>query len=166
MKELLTNFKNQWAQLPERSRQLASAGGILVAVLLLYTAIWAPLQKDVARLRTSVPRDAADLTWMRMQAPIAKTMRAKTSTTTSGMLLPAVEQSATAYGVRSFITKIEGEGNNGARVSLDAVPFTSFVTWISEMQASQGAIVEDASIEALATPGVVNVRLRLRTGGA
>ncbi len=164
MSGLLADLSAQWNALPARTRQLAVAGGVVAALLLLYTIAWSPLQKDLARLRTSVPRETEQLGWMRAQAPMAKALRAR-AVGTSGALIPTIEQSATGYGVRAFITKLETEGSAGARVTLEAVPFNSLVTWISELQAAHGLVIEEATVEAHATPGIVNARLRLRTGG-
>lgn len=165
MNDALTNLKSQWSALPARSRTLALAGAVVVGVALLYTAVWSPLQKDLQRLRANVPRETGELAWMRGQAPLAKSARAR-AVSSSGALAAAVEQSAAAHGVRPYITKIEPEGNAGARLTIDAIPFNTFVTWLADLQATQGAVVEDASIEAHATPGLVNARLRLRSGGA
>lgn len=155
----------RWNALPARTRLLALAGAVVIGALLLYTAVWAPLQKDLTRLRDAVPRATGQLEWMRSQAPLAKAARARV-VTTSGSLTSSIEQSATTHGVRSYVARIEQEGSAGARVTLDAVPFNSLVTWLADLQAAQGAVIEDATIDAHATPGLVNARLRLRVGGA
>lgn len=162
---MMDELKNHWNALPARTRQLLVIGGIVVGVALLYSATWLPLQRDLARLRVDVPRETEQLNWMRTQAPTAKAMRARMSAST-GPVIPSVEQSANTHGVRSHVTKIDAEGSNGARVTLDAVPFNALIMWISELQATQGLVVDDATIDATATPGIVNARLRLRTGGA
>ena len=162
---MLADVKLRWYGLPARTRMLASIGGAVVVLGLIYFAAWRPLQADLARLRISVPRQAAQLEWMRTQAPIAKSMRARAVTSTSA-LAPVVEQSAATHGVRNFMTKIDAEGNTAARVTLEAIPFNTLVSWISELQATSGAVVDDATIDAHASPGLVNARLRLRAGAS
>jgi general secretion pathway protein M len=163
MNELLASLKQQWAALPGNVRRLALVLAVLMTVLLLYVAMWRPLQRDLAQLRGSVPQEGMQLDWMRAQAPVAKSLRAKASTVGVG-LVPSIEQSALAQGIRAAITRIDPEGNNGARVTLEAVSFNSFVAWLAELQASQGAAVEELKIDAHPTSGMVNVQLRLRTG--
>jgi general secretion pathway protein M len=158
---MINELKGRWGALPERTRQLASIGVVLITIVFAYSALWRPLQKDLTRLRTDVPRETQQLDWMRAQAPAAKAMRGKLAAST-GPLVPTLEQSATSSGVRTF-TKVEAEGNNGARITLEQVPFNSLLTWVSELQAGQGLTIEDATIEAQAAPGVVNAKLRLRT---
>jgi len=162
---MLADIKLRWAGLPQRTRMLASIGAVVVVLGLLYFAAWRPLQRDLARLRLSVPREAAQVEWMRTQAPIAKAMRARAVTSTSA-LAPVVEQSAATHGVRNFMTKIDAEGNTAARVTLEAIPFNTLVSWISELQATSGAVVDDATLDAHASPGLVNARLRLRAGAS
>lgn len=161
----MSELRERWNALPPRTRQLVLVGTIVIAFVLLVTAVWMPLQKDLARLRAAVPHETGQLNWMRAQAPLAKTTRARV-VTSSGSLTSTIEQSAATHGVRSYITKIEQEGNAGARVTIEAIPFNTLVLWMTDVQAAQGAVIEDAAIDAHATAGVVNARLRLRAGGA
>jgi general secretion pathway protein M len=165
MSAMLADFKLRWSGLPARTRLLAGIGTVVVVLALIYFAAWRPLQKDLARLRLSVPQQAGQLEWMRTQTPVAKSMRARTVTSSSA-LAPIVEQSAATHGVRNFVTKIDADGNAAARVTLEAIPFNSLVSWISELQATSGAVVDDAAIDAHASPGLVNARLRLRAGAS
>lgn len=161
---MIADLTNRWNSLPPRSRMLVAGGAVAIGAVLLVSAAWLPLERDLARLRQEVPRAAEQLNWMRAQAPMAKTMRARMTSSSGAPVVPSIEQSATAQGVRSYITKIEAEGNASARVTLEAAPFNSLILWISELQSTQGLIVDDATIEAHATPGLVNARLRLRSG--
>ena len=163
MNRLLADLLNQWNALASRTRRLIVAGTIMVAALLLYAAAWLPLQRDLAQLRARVPLEAEQLNWMRAQAPAVKAMRAK-FTASAGAPIPGIEQSALTHGVRSYITKLEAEGGTGARVTFEAVPFNTLVTWMSEVQAAQGLVVEEATINVHASPGAVNAQLRFRTG--
>jgi general secretion pathway protein M len=160
---MITELKNRWNALPLRTRRLILAGTVAIAATLLYAVAWLPLERDLVRLRTGVPLEAEQLNWMRVQAPVAKAMRAKT-TGTAGAPIPGIEQSALTHGMRSYITRLEAEGSAGARVTLEAVPFNALIAWISELQAAQGLIVEETTINAHATPGVVNAQLRFRSG--
>ena len=161
----MSELSAQWNALPPRTRQLVLIGAVAIALVLLVTAVWMPLQKDLTRLRAAVPLETEQLNWMRAQAPLAKNARARV-VTSSGSLTSTIEQSAATHGVRTYITKIEQEGGNGARVSIEAIPFNTLVTWMTDVQAAQGAVIEDAAIDAHATTGMVNARLRLRAGGA
>lgn len=165
MSALLADLNGRWTALPSRTRALAAIGGAVVLAALLYTVAWRPLQKDLQRLRASVPSETEQLEWMREQVPTAKALRAKT-VSGGGNLVTSLERTATARGLRSAITRIDAESSTGARVTIESAPFNALVDWLSELQSSYGAVVDDATIEAKPTAGTVNARLRLRTGGA
>jgi general secretion pathway protein M len=150
--------------LPSRTRALAVTCAIVIVAALLYMIGWRPMQKELQTLRASVPAETEQLQWMRDQLPEAKALRAK-SVATSGNFVSSLERSATGRGLRSAITRIDAEGGNAARVTLESVSFNALVNWLSELQSSFGTVVDDATIE-LKTPGTVNAKLRLRTGGA
>jgi general secretion pathway protein M len=160
---MMADLNNRWNALPLQTRRLIVAGTVVIAVTLLYVIAWLPLQKDLVRLRTSVPLEAEQLNWMRLQAPAAKATRAK-MTGAAGAPISGIEQSALTHGMRTYITRLEAEGSAGARVTLEAVPFNALIAWISELQAAQGLIVEETTINAHATSGVVNAQLRFRSG--
>ncbi len=162
---MIADLDQHWNALDPRTRQIVIVGGAIITVLMLYMMAWRPLEKDLDRLRVDVPRETEQLDWMRAQLPSIKTMRAK-AVSTGGAVVSGIEQSAVTHGTRAFVSKIDGEGNSGARLTIDAIPFNKLVAWIADLQATQGLIIEEATIDAHATPGVVNARLRLRTGGA
>lgn len=160
---MIADLTRRWNDLPSPRRRLIVAGAIVLATTLLYALAWLPLQRDLARLRAGVPLETEHLDWMRSQAPAVQAMRAKMSGA-GGAPIPGVEQAALTHGVRSYVTRLEAEGSAGARVTFEAVPFNALVVWISELQARQGLIVEEATINAHATAGLVNAQLRFRSG--
>ena len=160
---MMAELNHRWNALPPPTRRWIIAGAAVIGAILLYAVAWLPLQRDLARLRIHVPLEAEQLNWIRVQAPMAKAMRAK-MTSAVGAPIPGLEQSALAHGVRSYVTRLEPEGSAGARVTLEAVPFNALIVWISELQAAQGLVVEEATINAHASPGLVNAQLRFRSG--
>jgi len=161
MSNLTNELAQRWNGLSADTRRLTALGTVSIAVLLFYTALWLPLQRDLARLHADVPRETEALTWMRAQAPTIKALRARMSTS-AGPLRATLEQSATSHGVRTYITRLDADASNGARVTLEQVPFNMLVTWVSALQAAQGLGIDDATIDAQPASGLVNATLRLR----
>lgn len=162
---MLSALNGRWIALPPRTRTLAIGAATLLAAFILYSAVWRPLQKDLQSLRTSVPNQAEQLEWMRTQAPIAKGLKAK-NFSNSDNIMQTVEQTAVTQGVRPYINRIDTEGTASVRVTLENVPFNTMVSWLSDLHTNFGTMVDDATIESRPTSGVVNARIRLRTGGA
>lgn len=163
----IDHLRAYWQRLSPRERRLAVAAGALLLAVSLYMLLWLPLQRDLAHLRTETPKAHAQLEWMRAQAPLAKQLRQRGAARTNAAgLLPAVERSATAHGLKANIARLEPEGERGLRVALDAVPFNTLVLWLAELQKDHAIAVEEATLEAHTSPGLVNARLRLRAAAA
>lgn len=158
----LNPLRDQWNNLAPRERHLAMAGGILVGVTLLYMLLWLPVQKELGRLRVSVPEERTQLQRMRLQAASIQPLRARSGAKpAAGTLLPVIEQSASARGLRGFITRMEASGGNGVQLTLDAVPFNSLLSWLADLQDSHSLLVENTSMDAHTAPGTVNAKLKL-----
>jgi len=161
--EFLNPVRDQWNKLAPSERRLATIGGVVVGVTLLYVLLWLPVQKELARLRVSVPDERAQLQRMRAQAASIKPLRARSGAKpAAGTLVSVIEQSASARGLRGFVTRMEADGGNGVQLTLDAVPFNSLLSWLSDLQDSHSLLVESTNLDAHTAPGTVNAKLKLR----
>lgn len=152
--------------LPPRQRWLLIGGGV-ATLFILYLALWLPVQRELSRLRTLVPQEKTQLAQMKVQAMEINRLRANgRMPMAGGNLLATLEQSAVTNGIRGRITRMEPEGNNGARLSLDGVHFNALVSWLASLQNQGGVRIEKAVFEAQpALAGTVNARLVLRSTG-
>ncbi|MHB8729130.1 MAG: type II secretion system protein GspM [Sulfuricaulis sp.] len=152
--------------LPPRE-QLLYLGGAAALLLVLYLSIWLPIQHDLARLRVAVPKEKIQYAQMQVQAMEMNQLRASgRRPLAGGNLLANLEQSATASGLRGRISRMEPDGVNGARLSLDAVDFNALISWLANLQSQGGVRVEKATFEPLPAPGTINAKLTLRGAGA
>jgi general secretion pathway protein M len=166
MNEFYQRALGYWRGLAPRERLILGAGGALAAILLLYALAWAPLQRDLDRLRADLPHEYEQLQWMRAQTSRVKVLRAVPPVVPSGGLLSFVEQSAQAYSIRANIKRIEPQGANVVSLAIDGVGFNSLVEWLANLQKQGGVRIDNASLEPQPTPGVVNARLLLRGAGS
>jgi general secretion pathway protein M len=165
MKQLFDRALTYWRTLSARERLILGGGATALLLVLLYSAAWAPLQQDLARLRVSVPKAHEQLQWMRSQENRVRQLRANApATSQAGGLLSFVEQSAKSHGVQQSIKRTEPDGASAVRVALDGVAFNSLVGWLAHLQKQGGLRIDNASLEPLPTPGMVNARLVLRSG--
>ena len=147
--------------------QLIYLGGAAAVLLILYLSLWLPVQSELSRFRTAVPQEKTQLAQMQVQAMEVNQLRASgRQPMAGGNLLARLEQSATVSGIRSRITRMEPDGSNVARLSLDNMDFNALIGWLGNLQAQGGVRVEKATFEAQATAGTVNARLTLRGAGA
>jgi len=161
--EFLNPLRDAWGKLAPGERRLTMIGGVLVGVTLLYVLLWLPVQKELARLRVSVPEERAQLQRMRAQAASIKPLRARSGAKPApGTLLPVIEQTATARGMRGFVSRLEADGGTGVQLTLEAAPFNSLLSWLADLQDSHSLHIENASMDAHTAPGTVNAKLKLR----
>jgi len=167
IKDTLRNFSlERLRALPPRD-QLMYAGGAAAVLLILFLSLWLPMHRELVRLRSAVPQEKVQLAQMQVQAMEINQLRASgRMPRAGGSLMAMLEQSATASGLRGRITRMEPDGGNGARVSLDGVNFNALVGWLGNLQTQGGVHVEKAAFESQPSPGVVNARLTLRGAGA
>lgn len=163
---VLERLFSLWGSLEPRER-LVIVGGVLVAlVMLCYTFLWMPVQRDISRLRTSVPEERAQLALMQIQARRVARLRASAVTTHgAGTLLARLERSALERRLRQNITRMEPAGTHAVRLALDEVNFEALLRWLADLQYETGVHTESATITAQANPGIVNARLLLRAPG-
>lgn len=166
LKDTLRNFSfDRLRNLPQRERWLLIGGGAGL-LLVLYLSLWLPMQRELSRLRASVPQEKVQLAQMRVQAMEINQLRASGRVPQAGgNLLVNLEQSATANGIRSRIIRMEPEGTGGARLSLEGVHFNALIGWLANLQNQGGVRIEKATFEAQPAAGAVNARLVLRSGG-
>jgi type II secretory pathway component PulM len=166
IKQLLSQISlDRLRNLPQRERWMV-IGAAIGLLILLYLSLWLPWQSKISKLRATVPQEKIQLAQMRVQAMEISQLRASGRVPVSGgNLLANLEQSATANGIRARITRMEPDGTNGARLSLDGVHFNALITWLASLQSQGGVRIEKATFEAQAV-GTVNARLVLRGAGA
>lgn len=160
------NLHHFWRRLAPREQRALRVLALVLALLLCYLAIWAPLQRSLARLRTDVPRQASELAVMRAQAALVEELRRQPAPAAPvGGLSGLVERSSAAHGLRPALTRVDVEGANGVRVQVDGASFTGLLVWLAELQQQNAVRIESATFDAHTTVGSVSARLLLRGPG-
>jgi type II secretory pathway component PulM len=167
IKQMLSGIPlDRLRNLPQRERWMV-IGAAVGVVILLYLSLLLPWQAEIRKLRMTVPQEKIQLAQMRVQAMEISQLRASgRMPLAGGNLLANLEQSATDNGIRARITRMEPDGANGARLSLDGVHFNALITWLASLESQGGVRIEKATLEAQAAAGTVNARLVLRGAGA
>ena len=153
--------------LAPRERIMVSIAVVVVALLLVYAAAWSPLASSVTSLRESVDEQQSLKQWMQQSAAEVNRLR---STVGGGAgdrrsLLAVVDQTSKQSQLAPAVKRIEPDGQELVRVSLEQAAFDDLVTWLGNLQRSFGVSVADVSIERQADSGRVNVRLTLKRSG-
>ena len=157
-------WQSQFARLSARERKFVLIGGALAFVALAYGLVYAPMERDLTRLRQTVPAERARLEIMRRQAQEIKRHRAETPVerTKAANTPSAIERAAAGTGLNGKIARIAPDGTNATRVTIESAEFDSILAWLVELNRDHGLRVQSAELEAKATPGQVNGRFSLR----
>jgi general secretion pathway protein M len=163
----LDPLRAHWQSLAPRERVMVAVAVTCLILFIGYTAIVAPINKNLARLRVAVPEDQSKLATMRAQAAQVALLKARGASLSAraGSILSTVEQTATQRGLRGAMQRMEPEGNNAVHLDFDAVPFNALITWLADLQQTHGIRAQSANFEASGAPGMVRARLYLRGAG-
>jgi general secretion pathway protein M len=158
-------LRNWLAGLAPRERNLVYAAGGLAIIALLYILLVLPITTMAAKRAARVEQKTADLAWMRQVAPQVAAAAAAGAAAGSGeSLVVLVDRTGREAGLGSALRDQSPSGDQGLRLRLEAAPFDVLVVWLASLQQQHGVKVEAATIDATATPGLVNASLTLTHG--
>jgi general secretion pathway protein M len=161
-------LRERWTALPPPARQYIKLGALVLVPVVLYLALWLPMQRQVGSMRAKIPQAREQLALMRVQAVQVTQLRATAPTGTApiGNLPTFVEQLATTHGLKGNVKKLEAAGKNGVAMTVENVSFNGLLSFLGDLQKQAAISVESAAFDAQATPGIVNAQLTLRTAGS
>lgn len=158
------NLRDWYANLSTRERNLVAAATALLGVAVLYFAVVLPVQTANHRRAARVEQKSADLAWMQSVAPQvrAAASAAGAPAAAAESLVVLVDRTAREAGLGGSLGGQSPEGEQGLRIRLQEAPFDVVVGWLGVLQQQHGVVIDAASIDAAASPGLVNASLTLR----
>jgi len=161
-------MKDWFDSLAPRERTMVSVAAAVIVLALVYVAAWSPLKSSVARLEQSVDEQRALKQWMQQAAAEANQLRTAAGAGAASdhrSLLAVVDQTSKQSQLAPAVKRIEPDGQELVRVSLEQASFDDLVLWLGSLQRTFGVSVADVSIDRQADTGRVNARLTLKRAG-
>lgn len=159
-------MKEWFNNLDARERKLISVAAVLLVILLFYVMLWQPFFKEYSRLQQSVvdkEKQVSEMRQLAMQVKQAKAMQPQRAGIADGKsLLGTIDFTAKSNQLADALKRVQPDGDDKARVSLDNANFDKVVRWLENLQRQQGIEILSSSVEKLSEPGMVNVRLLLQ----
>lgn len=149
-----------WYRGLQAREQKMVAIGSLVALLMLVVGGLVQLHLAVGRGEERLARKRADLAWIQSVAPELQQLP-RGGGGSGQSLVVIVDRTANEAGLAGKLAGTEPSGINSLRVRLDAAPFDALVPWLAALQQQHGLVVQSASIDRTAQPGLVNASLVL-----
>ena len=151
--------------LESRERLLLIAGVALLALLLFYALVLAPLRSGYHALQESVSDQRATAVWMQESAQAIQRLRSSSGAAPKGLggrsLLAVTDSTARAGGLGTALKRVEPEGGNSVRVWLEGAPFDVLIKWLGTLSTQHGVDADTATLERSEAAGRVNARLTL-----
>jgi general secretion pathway protein M len=142
------------------------AGGIVVAVLLVWVLAWIPLSRTRIDLTSRVVQQRADLAWMRQALGQARELRAhgaQGNVARQGKsLLALADATARGSALGDALKRVEPTGPASVRVTFEIVDFDALSDWMDALARDYGVSVTDFSAEKAEGLGLVNARVTLQ----
>jgi len=158
--------KEWFTSLAPRERAMVSIAAVVVALALVYAVAWNPLTASVSRLQQSVEEQQALKQWMQQAAAEVNQLRgAAGASDDHRSLLAVVDQTSKQSQLGPAVKRIEPDGQELVRVSLEQASFDDMMSWLGSLQRSFGVSVADVSIDRQAASGRVNARITLKRSG-
>lgn len=158
-------LKTWYKALQPRERMLVMSAGSVVAIAIVYLALFGPLAKALDGRQTRVERKQQDLVWMRS---MSNSVRMAVASRPGGMngesLVVLINRTAQQAGIAGALTNQAPQGDNSIRVRLENASFDAVVAWLGLLEQQFGVQVENASVDRGEKIGVVNASLVLTRG--
>jgi general secretion pathway protein M len=151
--------------LAPRERLLVIGGAVLVALMLLWGALLAPLYgaADSAASRVEMKRELVNfLTNAAAELRAAGNVPEQAGIEPGQSLVVVVARSAAQAGLDKTLTRNQPVGEDGVRVRFENVPFDGLARWLGELNSAAGLAIDSASFDRTRDTGRVNASLVLR----
>lgn len=153
----------QWYQGRNEREQRMVLWGALAAAVLLVVAALLPLQRAVTAGEKRLSTKQQDLAWLQVAAPQLAALGDARPGGRGESLVVLADRVARQTGIANSLTGSQPSGDGGLRVRIEKVSFDALATWLGQLVQQYGVRIENASIDALPAPGIVNATLVLRS---
>jgi len=151
-------------QLNERERMLLLIAGPLILLLLIYLLLWRPLAQHVNVLNIRVSKQQTVLIDMQSSAQLVALLRQQGNAgrnTSNQSLLALVDRTVRQSGLIKSLKRVEPDGADKVKIHLEKASFDTLVSWLETLKNRYSITVQNVSIDAQETTGIVNARLTL-----
>jgi general secretion pathway protein M len=159
--ELLNTWAGFWEARTAREKGLLTWGGAVLALVIVWSVLWAPAQEGRARLRESIPSLQRQLSQMTAQANEARTLSAAAQgvAPTGGALRDALTASLNDHGLSPTQVQVLG---NAVQIQLKNASFPAWTQWLDDSRKQFKVQVAESHVTALKPDGQVDLTASLQ----
>ncbi|MGM0565025.1 MAG: type II secretion system protein GspM [Pseudomonadota bacterium] len=152
-----------WYRYSQREQRVLLAGGVFVALWLVYMLLVDPLVQFYQQERQALEDNRELVVWMRQAVADYRAAGGREAAAPSGSVAVAVEQVLRQSGLPEA-TRIEPQGRNSVTVNFDSVPFDRLMHTLDTLEQEQGMVVRQVRVSRLqgeGSTGMAKVELQL-----
>lgn len=154
-------MKAWWQQLNNREQQLVLVMSVVMAIFILYSLIWQPLNQSLVDGKAKLSRQQALLTWVEEGSErYLQAKRAGAASRSNASLSSIINRTSRQSNIT--ITRMQPQGDE-LQVWIDEISFNRLLTWLEMLASREGLQVKNIDLSKTEQPGVVRVR-RLQLG--
>ncbi|MBA3581943.1 MAG: type II secretion system protein M [Gammaproteobacteria bacterium] len=158
--QLKQNVLDWFNGLEAREQRMLTIGVPIALVIFIYLIIIDPLITGISDLRAQTTKLKQDIAWMQRAASQVQQLNSEAQYRNRS-LMSSVDQQLTQQQLKPALQKIEADGENGARIWLNNVPFDQMVRALGVLKQQDHIVVKSAFIKPLPEPGRVEARINL-----
>ena len=162
----MNKINDWWDALQLRERYMVLFAAMLVALSIIYLAIWSPIatNRDSKLKRVEAKRDT--VVWMNQKKQEVEHFKRINpnifnSATHERSLLAIVDKSAKQMGVRPSIKRIEPKGENRVQLYVENIAFDYLIVLLGELERRNNIEVTGASFNRSDQVGNISGRVTL-----
>jgi general secretion pathway protein M len=153
-------MKTWWQQLNIREQRLVTAMSALIAVFILYSLIWQPMNESIANKKLKIQRQQALLASVKEGTQRYQQAKRNGGSRTGESLSSIVNRTSRLNKIS--ITRMQPQGDD-LQVWIDEISFNELLSWLERLASKDGLQVKSIDLSKADQQGVVRVR-RLQLG--
>lgn len=151
-----------WQARNAQERRTLSIGGAVLGAALFYALLIGPAMDGRSKLQKDLPQLHQQAAEMQALALEASALKSQVAALPPPMSRETLNTSLAAQGLTAQSVSVTGEY---ARLQLNGVPFPALLAWLDAQRHAARITVQEASMTAQSSAGMVDATLTLRQGG-
>lgn len=154
-------MKNWWQQLNIREQRLIAVMSLLIAIFILYSLIWQPLNDALVKNKAKLERTQDLFVWVQENTDrYTQAKRSGAKKQNGGSLSSIVTRTSRIKKIT--ITRMQPQGED-LQVWIDEISFEQLLSWLEQLATREGLQVKSIDLSKTDQQGAVRVR-RLQLG--
>lgn len=153
-------MKIWWQQLELREQRLVLLMSALIAIFILYSLIWQPMNESIAKHKLKIARQQELLTLVQEGGQRYQQAKRNGATGSGGSLSSIVNRTSKLNNIT--ITRMQPQGDD-LQIWIDEISFNQLLSWLTHLASTENLQVKGIDLNKADQQGVVSVR-RLQLG--